>query len=54
MIEKLRNFKLPYREDVIRKDDGKIIVDWEKITEMEKMQKKELILLNYCMERMTT
>jgi hypothetical protein len=36
MIKELREFKLPYREDVIRKDDGKIIVDWEKISEMEK------------------
>ena len=36
MIKKLREFKPPYREDAIRKDDSKITVDWKKIAEMEK------------------
>ncbi|MFQ6056070.1 MAG: hypothetical protein ACE5J3_08835 [Methanosarcinales archaeon] len=33
---RIREVKLPYREDVIREEDGKIIVDWKKIAEMEK------------------
>jgi hypothetical protein len=36
MIKELREFKLPYMEDAIRKDDGKINVDWKKIAEMQK------------------
>lgn len=28
--------KLPYREDAIREDDGRITIDWKKIAEMQK------------------
>ena len=40
MIKELRNFKLSYREDVIRQDDDKISVDWKKIAEMEENAKE--------------
>jgi hypothetical protein len=36
LIRKIRDFKLPFREDVIKVECGSILVDWKKIVEMDR------------------
>jgi len=36
MTKERREFKSPYREDVIGKNEDKITIDWKKIAEMER------------------
>lgn len=46
----LGEIKLPYREDTIREDDNKLIVDWKKLQRWKELQEKGLVLSNYFME----
>jgi hypothetical protein len=36
LIRQIRDFKLPFREDVIKTEHGNILVDWKKIVEMDR------------------
>ena len=36
LIRQIRDFKLPFMEDVIKAEQGSILVDWEKIAEMNR------------------
>ena len=36
LIRQIRDFKLPFREDVIKEVHGKILVDWKEILEMDR------------------